>query len=52
MIDMANVYKTYEGGNPALNDISLQIESGEFVYLTGQSGAGKSTLIKLLFREV
>ncbi len=52
MIDMANVYKTYDGGNLALKDISLKIENGEFVYLTGQSGAGKSTLIKLLFREV
>ena len=52
MIDMSNVYKTYEGGSLALKDINLHIDHGEFVYLTGQSGAGKSTLIKLLFREV
>ena len=52
MIDMANVFKTYDGGNLALKDITLHVDNGEFVYLTGQSGAGKSTLIKLLFREV
>ena len=52
MIDMANVFKTYDGGNLALKDITLHVDNGEFVYLTGQSGAGKSTLLKLLFREV
>ena len=52
MIDMANVFKTYDRGNLALKDITLNGDNGEFVYLTGQSGAGKSTLIKLLFREV
>ncbi len=52
MIDMANVFKTYDRGNLALKDITLHVDNGEFVYLTGQSGAGKSTLIKLLFREV
>lgn len=52
MIDMANVFKTYDQGNLALKDITLHVDNGEFVYLTGQSGAGKSTLIKLLFREV
>ena len=52
MIDMANVFKTYDGGNLAFKDITLHVDNGEFVYLTGQSGAGKSTLIKLLFREV
>lgn len=52
MIDITNVFKTYDGGKLALNDISLHIPKGEFVYLTGHSGAGKSTLIKLLFREV
>ena len=53
MIKMSNVYKSYEkDGNLALNNISLHIEKGDFVFLTGQSGAGKSTLIKLLFREI
>ena len=35
-----------------MTGITLHVDNGEFVYLTGQSGAGKSTLIKLLFREV
>ena len=35
----------------ALNDISVAIEDGEFVYVVGHSGAGKSTFIKLLYRE-
>lgn len=53
MINMSNVYKSYEkDGNLALNNISLHIDKGDFVFLTGQSGAGKSTLIKLLFREI
>lgn len=52
MIKMSHVFKSYDGGAPALNDITLDIEKGEFVFLTGQSGAGKSTLIKLLFREI
>jgi len=45
-----HVTKVYEGGDtPALHDVSLQVDKGEFVYLTGPSGAGKSTLLKLLF---
>ena len=52
MIKMSHVFKSYDGGAPALNDITLDIEKGEFVFLTGQSGAGKRTLIKLLFREI
>ncbi len=53
MITMSNVYKSYEkDGNLALNNVSLHIDKGDFVFLTGQSGAGKSTLIKLLFREI
>ena len=53
VIKMINVCKTYEKGDAmALQNVTLHIEPGEFVFLTGQSGAGKSTLIKLLFREV
>ncbi len=51
MIQFFNVYKTYENGVKALNDVSFRIQRGEFVFLVGPSGAGKSTLIKLIFRE-
>jgi len=48
LIQLFNVSKTYEREQSALADITLQIEKGEFVYLTGPSGAGKSTLLKLI----
>lgn len=52
MIRLENVSKTYEQGVPALNDVSLHIEQGEFVFIMGKSGSGKSTLIKLLLKEL
>jgi len=48
LIQLFNVTKSYEREQSALTDITLQIEKGEFVYLTGPSGAGKSTLLKLI----
>ncbi|MGE5370782.1 MAG: cell division ATP-binding protein FtsE [Solirubrobacterales bacterium] len=51
LVQMYNVSKVYSNGVKALNDISLKIDRGEFVFLMGQSGAGKSTFIKLLLRE-
>jgi cell division transport system ATP-binding protein len=51
MIQLFHVSKTYPPRSLALVDISLTIERGEFVFLTGPSGAGKTTLLKLLFRE-
>jgi cell division transport system ATP-binding protein len=49
MIQISHVSKSYQKDVPALFDVNLMIERGEFVFLTGPSGAGKSTLLKLLF---
>ena len=49
MIQVFNVVKMYDGSNPVLDNISLEISKGEFVFLTGPSGAGKTTILKILF---
>jgi cell division transport system ATP-binding protein len=49
VIQMFHASKAYPGDPPALDDITLHVGKGEFVFLTGPSGAGKTTLLKLLF---
>jgi cell division transport system ATP-binding protein len=52
MIFYDKVTKVYNGGYPAVENITLTVEPGEFVSIVGHSGAGKSTLLKMLFAEV
>ena len=51
MIEMMNVTKKYSKGITAINNLSIQIKDGDFVYVVGPSGAGKSTFIKMMYRE-
>ncbi len=48
MIKIENVVKRYPGGQEALRGLSLSVEEGEMVFVTGHSGAGKSTLLRLI----
>lgn len=51
MITTEKVSKVYKNGTVALDDISIDIQKGEFVFVVGPSGSGKSTFIRLLIKE-
>ena len=52
MIQLQGVTKVYSNGAVGLNNVSITIEKGEFVFITGNSGSGKSTFLKMLYKEV
>ena len=52
MIEFNNVSKIYNNNVKALSDVSVKINSGDFVFLVGPSGSGKSTFIKMLLKEI
>jgi cell division transport system ATP-binding protein len=51
MISLQRVTKVYPNGVTALEDVSVEIDKGEFVFVVGPSGSGKSTMIRLLLKQ-
>ncbi|MCA9609669.1 MAG: ATP-binding cassette domain-containing protein, partial [Myxococcales bacterium] len=48
---LEDVYKYFRPDVPTLRGVNLEVERGEFVFITGPSGAGKSTLLQLVYRK-
>ena len=51
MISLQHVTKVYKNGTVALDDVTVEVEKGEFVFIVGASGSGKSTFVRLLLKE-
>ncbi len=52
MVSTRHLTKIYNQGKPALEDINVEVDKGDFVFLVGPSGSGKTTFIRLLLREL
>ncbi len=52
VVELRNVTKVYDGGSVAVDQVSMRIGRGEFVFLVGPTGCGKSTCIRLLQKEI
>lgn len=52
MVQLIDVFKSYENGTKALRGVSFKLGAGEFAFLVGPSGSGKSTIIRLLTGEI
>ncbi|MGL4791716.1 MAG: cell division ATP-binding protein FtsE [Anaerotignaceae bacterium] len=52
MIELKNVYKTYEGNGFGVTDVSIKVGNGEFIFFTGRTGSGKTTILNLITGDV